>query len=106
MPCALLHRVIPMLHRCGGLIFCFLDGISPTSGRVVLSEPIYHTQCPYLWSTPISILIVDDAGEIWRLLTLFLEYRGCRAVSVTNGAEALIVLLHSAPLPSLFSPTG
>ena len=48
-----------------------------------------------------SILIVDDAEEIRRLLTLFLEYRGYQAVSVTNGAEALTLLRHSDPLPEL-----
>ena len=48
-----------------------------------------------------SILIVDDEAEIRRLLTLFLEYRGYHAVSVTNGAEALTLLRHSAPLPEL-----
>ena len=48
-----------------------------------------------------SILIVDDEEEIRRLLTLFLEYRGYHAVSVTNGAEALTLLRHSYPLPEL-----
>jgi CheY-like chemotaxis protein len=48
-----------------------------------------------------SILIVDDEEEIRRLLTLFLEYRGYQAISVTNGAEALSLLRHSAPLPEL-----
>jgi CheY-like chemotaxis protein len=48
-----------------------------------------------------SILIVDDEEEIRRLLTLFLEYRGYQAVSVTNGAEALTLLRHSYPLPEL-----
>ena len=48
-----------------------------------------------------SILIVDDEQEIRRLLTLFLEYRGYHAISVTNGAEALTLLRHSYPLPEL-----
>jgi len=48
-----------------------------------------------------SILIVDDEEEIRRLLTLFLEYRGYQAVSVSNGAEALTLLRHSSPLPEL-----
>ena len=48
-----------------------------------------------------SILILEDDAEIRRLLTLFLEYRGYHVVSVTNGAEALTLLRHSAPLPEL-----
>ena len=48
-----------------------------------------------------SILIVDDEEEIRRLLTLFLEYCGYQTISVTNGAEALTLLRHSAPLPEL-----
>ena len=48
-----------------------------------------------------SILIVDDDAEIRHLLTVFLEYRGYQAVSVTNGAEALTLLRHSSPLPEL-----
>src|SRR5215212_11652484 len=48
-----------------------------------------------------SILIVDGEEEIRRLLTLFLEYRGYHAVSVTNGAEALTLLQQSHSLPEL-----
>src|SRR5215212_1952963 len=93
--------MFPMIQRYAGLVFRFLDRISSTSGRVVLSEPVSYAQCTDPWSTPMSILIVDDEEEIRRLLTLFLEYRGYHAVSVTNGAEALTLLRHSAPLPEL-----
>ena len=48
-----------------------------------------------------SILIVDDEEEIRHLLTLFLEYQGYHAISVTNGAEALTLLRYSSPLPEL-----
>src|SRR4051794_4973917 len=90
-----------MIQRCVMRSFRFFDRILATSGGVVSSESLSYTQCTYPWSTPMSILIVDDEEEIRRLLTLFLEYRGYQAISVTNGAEALILLRHSCPLPEL-----
>ena len=48
-----------------------------------------------------SILIVDDDAGIRQLLTLFLQHKGYRGVSVPNGAEALAHLQHNQPHPQL-----
>jgi CheY-like chemotaxis protein len=54
-----------------------------------------------LWSTPMTILIVDDDAGIRELITLFLARNGYQAVSAANGVEALEILQPIQPLPDL-----
>jgi CheY-like chemotaxis protein len=48
-----------------------------------------------------SLLIVDDDGNIRDLLTFFLRHKGYAADAVANGREALTWLRQSAELPKL-----
>jgi len=52
------------------------------------------------WSTPMTILIVDDDAGIRTLLTVFLARNGYAAVSVPHGLAALDHL-QQQPLPEL-----
>jgi CheY-like chemotaxis protein len=54
-----------------------------------------------LWSTPMTILIVDDDSGIRELLRIFLARNGYHAACAANGFDALEILQRPEPLPNL-----